>query len=105
MTSRITLTGSWRRIYKAQNNLPGAIAELEALTAVNAGDFEALKQLGQWLKESGKSERAMQVLENALYVYPFDAGRSQAAGDVGRPRGSCEVALREYQAVLAAKSG
>jgi len=88
-------------IYKAQNNLAGAIAELEALVAVNAGDFEALKQLGQWLKESGKPDRALPVLENALYVYPFDADIHKLLAEVGSSQGKLEVALREYQAVLA----
>ncbi len=87
-------------IYRDQNNLPAAIGELEALTAVNAGNFEALKQLGQWLKEIGKSDRAMQVLENALYVYPFDADAHKLLAEVGSSEGKLEVALREYQAVL-----
>ncbi|MFB3903016.1 MAG: tetratricopeptide repeat protein [Acidobacteriota bacterium] len=89
------------RIYKAQNKLPAAIAELEALTAINAGDFEALKQLGQWLKESGKPERAMPVLENALYVYPFDPDIHKLLAEIGSSQGKLELALREYRAVLA----
>ena len=88
-------------IYKAENNPGGAIAELEALVAVNASDFEALKQLGQWLKESGKPDRAMPVLENALYVYPFDADVHRLLAEVGSSQGKLDVALREYQAVLA----
>jgi tetratricopeptide (TPR) repeat protein len=87
-------------IYKAQSSLAGAIAELEALVAVNAGDFEALKQLGQWLKESGKPDRALPVLEDALYVYPFDADVHKLLAEVGSSGGKLEVALREYQAVL-----
>ncbi|RPI24607.1 MAG: hypothetical protein EHM61_16655, partial [Acidobacteria bacterium] len=88
-------------VYKAQNNIPAAIAELEALTAVNASNFDALKQLGQWLKETGKTGPALQVLENAVYVYPFDTDVHKLLAEVGSSQGKLEMALREYRAILA----
>ncbi|HXK59701.1 MAG TPA: tetratricopeptide repeat protein, partial [Acidobacteriota bacterium] len=90
-------------IYAAQKNLPAAIAELEALCQVSATDFDALKQLGQWLKETGQNDRAIKVLEDALYVYPFDAEVHELLAEIAASRDNLELAHREYRAILALK--
>ena len=88
-------------IYKDQGRLPEAVAELEALTTIHDSDFESLKQLALWLKELNKPQEARQVLERAMFVYPYDAESHQVFAELARAARDHQVALREYRSLLA----
>jgi len=88
-------------IYKKQGRLADAIAELEALTDRNDSDFESLKQLAEWLVEAGKPIQATKVLEDAMYIDPFDQSAHELLGDLALGQKDLPLALRTYQALVA----
>ncbi len=88
-------------IYKEQGMTSEAIRELTQLTAIHDSDFDSLKQLATWLKESGRTQDAREVLERAMFVYPFDAETHQMLADLAQAADDHQVALREYRALLA----
>jgi cellulose synthase operon protein C len=88
-------------IHLELGNREAAVAELEELVKVNGSDFEALGQLGRMLKEAGRPDAAIPVLENAIFVYPFDAEIHALLGELAFSGRQFELALREFRAVLA----
>ncbi|MCI0717966.1 MAG: tetratricopeptide repeat protein [Acidobacteria bacterium] len=88
-------------IYKEEGRLAEAAAELQALTAIHDSDFDSLKQLAIWLKESNKIEEARQALERAMFIYPFDSESHQLLAELAHAAKDHRVALREYRALLA----
>jgi cellulose synthase operon protein C len=88
-------------IYKKQGRLADAIAELQALTERNDDDFESFKQLAQWLVEAGKPAQAIQSLQNAMYIDPFDQLAHELLGELALGQRDLPLALRTYRALLA----
>jgi len=88
-------------IYRQQNRLADAIAELQALTQRNDHDFDSLKQLAQWLNEVGKPEEARQILQDAMYIDPFEPQSHQLLAELCLKHKDLPLALREYRALLA----
>ena len=88
-------------IYKQQNRLPEAIAELQALREWNDHDFDSLKQLAQWLSDAGNSEEAGKVLQEAMYIHPFDQDTHQLLAELSFKQKDLPLSLREYRVLLA----
>jgi tetratricopeptide (TPR) repeat protein len=88
-------------IYKQQGRLNDAITELQALTERHDSDFESMKQLAQWLNEAHRKGEACSVLQKAMYVHPFDLETHELLAEVAFKQKDLDLALREYQAVLA----
>ena len=88
-------------IYKRQGKMNEAIEELEALSKLHDSDFESLKQLAIWLQEMHRTQEACNVLEQAMFVYPFDLEAHQTLASLSQELKNYPAALREYRALLA----
>src|SRR5262249_924082 len=88
-------------IYKKQDRLPEAISELRELVRRNDDDFGSLKQLAEWLVETGKLEEASQALQNAMYIDPFNRSAHELLGEISLKNKDLPLALKTYQALLA----
>jgi len=88
-------------IYKKQDRLPEAISELQELVRRNDDDFGSLKQLAEWLVETGKLEEASQALQNAMYIDPFNRSAHELLGEISLKNKDLPLALKTYQALLA----
>jgi len=62
---------------------------------------EALNRLAGWLREAGRADEAIAVLEDVTLVAPLDQQLHTDLGDLLLEAGRNEDALREYQALLA----
>ncbi len=88
-----------------QNNRPRAIAELEALTAVDFDNVGAARQLATLYREAGVNDpaRLRAVNERIVAIDPFEGGPHAVLGRLAMARGEPDVAAREFQAALALK--
>ena len=93
--------GQLSEIYKKQDLLADAIAELQALVRRNDNDFDSLKRLAQWLVEAGQIEEAGKALQDAMYIDPFDQTTHELLGEISFKQRDLPLALRTYQALLA----
>ncbi|MCZ6918745.1 MAG: tetratricopeptide repeat protein [Gemmatimonadetes bacterium] len=87
--------------YKGLGQLTPAAAELEALTAINAGHYHAYLEWAAALEQLGDMAQAAAVLDRALYVYPFDVDLHLRLAALYRDTEQWGRAIRERRAVLA----
>jgi tetratricopeptide (TPR) repeat protein len=94
---------SWylAQIYLQRRGRPQAAAELEALTAVNAGHYPAWLALAALRDSLGQKAPAARALEAALYVYPFEIPVHVRLAELAADLGWWPTAIRERRAVLA----
>jgi tetratricopeptide (TPR) repeat protein len=94
---------SWylAQIYRQRGARAQAVAELEALTAVNAGHYPAWLALAALRDSLGQKAPAAQALEAALYVYPFEIPVHVRLAELAAELGWWSLGVRERQAVLA----
>ncbi|MGD8866077.1 MAG: tetratricopeptide repeat protein, partial [Gemmatimonadales bacterium] len=88
-------------IHKRQGRLERAAAELEALTAINARDYEAHIELAGILEVLGDTAGAASALERALYINPFDKGLHMRLASHFAMLSAWDGVIRERKAVLA----
>ena len=86
-----------------KNDKTRAIAELQALMAVDFDNIVAPRQLATLLSEAGTSDPATlrPVYERIAAIDPFDAGAHSMLGRLAMQRDDFETAAREYRAVIA----
>ncbi len=89
------------QIYRQRGQRPQAVAELEALTAINAGHYRGLLALAALRDSLGQRAPAARALEAALYVYPFQMPVHVRLAELAAELGWWPVAIRERRAVLA----
>jgi tetratricopeptide (TPR) repeat protein len=77
------------------------VAELEALTAVNAGHYSAWLALAALRDSLGQKAPAARALEAALYVYPFEIPVHVRLAELAADLRWWPTAIRERRAVLA----
>jgi tetratricopeptide (TPR) repeat protein len=80
-----------------------AIAELQALVAVDFDNVEAARQLAALLRQTNVDDaaRLRPVYERIAAVDPFDAEAHAALGRLAMQRNEPEVAAREFRTVIA----
>jgi cellulose synthase operon protein C len=80
-----------------------AIAELQALVAVDFDNVEAARQLATLLRQTNVDDaaRLRQVYERIAAVDPFDAEAHSTLGRLAMQRNEPEVASREFRTVIA----
>jgi tetratricopeptide (TPR) repeat protein len=87
--------------YKGLGRPELVAAELEALTAINAGHYHAYLEWAGALEELGDSAAAAAVLERAMYVYPFDVDQHLRLATLYADAEQWGGAIRERLAVVA----
>lgn len=94
---------SWylAQIYRQRGARGQAVAELEALTAINAAHYPGLLALAALRDSAGEKAQATWALEAALYVYPFEIPVHIRLAELAAELGSWPLAIRERRAVLA----
>ena len=86
-----------------KNDRARAIAELQALVAVDFDNVDAARQLASLMQEAGIDDAAKTapVQQRIVAIDPFDAGAHRALGRVAMQMNQPEAAAREFRAVLA----
>ena len=68
-------------------------------TEVGPADLAARDEMTM-LRDQGRSDEAIRVLEGLMYVNPFKADAHRVLGDLYLDQGSSDKALREYRVFL-----
>jgi tetratricopeptide (TPR) repeat protein len=87
--------------YRAKNDKPAAIAELEKYVKVGGRSPSTIKALAKDLVEAGNKKEAAAVLERLNYIYPMDGEQHQMLGSLWLDQGNLTGAIRELGAVIA----
>jgi tetratricopeptide (TPR) repeat protein len=87
--------------YRAKNDKPAAIAELEKYVKVGGRNPSTIKSLAKDLEEAGNKKEAAAVLERLNYIYPMDREQHQMLGSLWLDQGNLTGAIREFGAVIA----
>lgn len=86
----------------ANGNKDAATAELERYARIGGRNPETLKKLAKLQEEKGRRKDAIATLERLNYVYPVnDEPLHRWLGDLALAEDDMDVAIREYQAVVA----
>ena len=89
--------------YVALGNPPAAIDELEHYAKVGGRSPDTLKKLATLLVEAGRPADAAAALDRLNYINPVDEDLHRRLGDLWFDQNNLSGAIREYQAVVAAK--
>jgi len=89
--------------YLALNDRGAAIEELEHYAKVGGRSPDALKKLADLLVEAGRPADAAAALDRLNYINPVDEDLHRRLGDLWFDQNNLDGAIREYQAVIAAK--
>ncbi|MBV8730934.1 MAG: tetratricopeptide repeat protein [Acidobacteriia bacterium] len=87
--------------YKAKNEKPAAIAELQKYVHNGGRNPGTIKELAKDLVDSGNKKEAAAVLDRLNYIYPMDPEQHQMLGDLWLEQGNAAGAILELRAVLA----
>lgn len=85
-----------------KNDRHRAIAELQALVAVDFDNIDAARQLASLLRAAGVSDPAKlrPVFERIAAIDPFDADAHATLGRLAMQRGEPDTAAREFRTVI-----
>ena len=89
--------------YVALGDRRAAIEELEHYAQVGGRSPETLKKLASLLVEAGRPADAAAALDRLNYINPVDEDLHRRLGDLWFDQNNLSGAIREYQAVVAAK--
>jgi hypothetical protein len=89
--------------YLALNDRRAAIEELEHYAKVGGRNPDAVKKLASLLVEAGRPADAAAALDRLNYINPVDEDLHRRLGDLWFDQNNLSGAIREYQAVVAAK--
>jgi Tfp pilus assembly protein PilF len=86
-----------------KNDRSRAIAELQALIAVDFDNIDAARQLASLLRATGVSDPAKlrPVFERIAAIDPFDADAHATLGRLAMQRSEPDIAAREFRTVIA----
>ncbi|MBV9506663.1 MAG: tetratricopeptide repeat protein, partial [Acidobacteriia bacterium] len=87
--------------YRAKNDKPAAIRELEKYVHQGGRNPASIKSLAKDLEEAGNKKEAAAVLERLNYIYPMDPEQHRSLGRLWLEQGNTDGAIREMRAVLA----
>lgn len=88
-------------IYMMQGNTGRAIEMLSNLTAVNETDYSAHMTLARLLKAEDNTQKAAEILNRTLYIYPLEQDLYERLASVHDDLGKYEQAVKARRAVLA----
>jgi tetratricopeptide (TPR) repeat protein len=88
-------------IYEARNQKQEAAAVLEAMLAHNETNVELPGRLARLKLDLGDKQGAINALQMAFYVRPFDAALHKLAGGVYLELGNPKAAVNEFRVVVA----
>jgi tetratricopeptide (TPR) repeat protein len=89
--------------YLAKGDKTAARQQLEKYSSVGGRNPALLKKLATLDEEAGEKSKAAAALERLNYIYPLDEEAHRKLGDLLLAQNNVPGAVREYQAVLAAK--
>ncbi|GBD33244.1 Beta-barrel assembly-enhancing protease [bacterium HR33] len=89
------------RLYRERGELERAASELGRLTELDASHYEAWLELAAIKETLGDLRGAISALEQALYVYPFEAHVHVKLAELAARAGDWGRAIRERRAVVA----
>jgi cellulose synthase operon protein C len=95
---------SYRRLaalYLQQEQYAEAEAQLEQLIAINAEHYPAHVELAGIRLRNGDAEGAIDVLQRAIFIYPYDPQLHRDLAEQHAELGNWELAARERRALLA----
>ncbi len=89
--------------YLAKGDKAGARAQLEKYSSIGGRSPALVKKLAALEEEAGDQKAAAATLNRLNYIYPEDEELHRKLGDLWIAQNNVSGAIREYQAVLAAK--
>lgn len=89
------------QIYQRRGDVRAAAEELAAMTAINGRHYQALVALAGLQETLGDTAAAVDALERAVYVYPFEVELHERLAALAGGMGRWQTAVRERRAVLA----
>lgn len=88
-------------VEESSGKKPQAIQQLEHYRDHGGSDIDVLKKLARWEKDASEPEQAKNTLEKLNLIYPEDEPHHRDLGSLSLATNQPEIAVREYQAVLA----
>ena len=88
-------------LHLARGDRRAAAAELSALTALNENQYAANLKLAELLTELGDQARAVEALERAIYIHPYDVAVHERLATLYAARRQFPKVVRERKAILA----
>jgi tetratricopeptide (TPR) repeat protein len=89
--------------YTAKGDKAAARAQLEKYSSIGGRNPALIKKLAALEEEAAEPKRAAATLDRLNYIYPEDEELHRKLGDLWLAQNNVSGAIREYQAVLAAK--
>jgi tetratricopeptide (TPR) repeat protein len=89
------------QIHQKRGNLDDAREELSSFVAINGNHYEAHLQLAELEEKLGDESKAAEMLERALYVYPFEIEVHRRLADLYRGLEYHPGVIRERRALVA----
>ncbi len=89
------------RVALTKGDTARAIAELEAMTAINENAYAANRDLAGLLRASGDARGAERAWDRAMYIYPQELDSHVQLAEIAGNIGDHRVRIRERLAVLA----
>jgi tetratricopeptide (TPR) repeat protein len=88
-------------IYKRAEDSKAAIAELQALTAINENDYDSNLELAGLLEAQGDARGAAAALERAVWIWPYEASLHQKLAALHTTIGDKQGVIRARRALVA----
>ena len=88
-------------IYLQRKDLENASRQLERMVAINADHYKAHVMLGGMLEVLGKKEKAAEMLDRAIYIYPYNPSLHEALAALYEEMQNWPLAARARESVLA----
>ena len=88
-------------LYGQQQRADAEEEQLARMTAINAEHYEAQRRLAQLRADRGDIEGAVEALDAAIYIYPYDIELHRQLAGYLAELGRWQQAARERRAVLA----
>jgi tetratricopeptide (TPR) repeat protein len=88
-------------IRKEDGDVPGAIAELQALTALDENAYEANLMLAELLETQRDTAGAAEVLERVVYMHPYDVELHQRLATMRAASKDWAAVVRARRALVA----
>lgn len=86
--------------YEKSGDASGAARAREALIKLDETNFTALRLLADHWEKTGDTKRALEVLELAFYISPFDPALHARAGEIYLKGGEAAKATDEFRVAL-----
>jgi tetratricopeptide (TPR) repeat protein len=89
------------QIYRSRENLERAEEELSRLVSINEKHYDAHLELASLKDDQGDEAEAAEILERALYIYPFEAPVHRRLAELYGGLGQHPKVIRERKALVA----